>query len=119
VQLRTKEPAVPTIEKRTTPDGTTSFRARVRLKGYQPETATFARITDAKRWAQQTEAAVREGRHFKTAEAKRHTLAEAIDRYVEKELPAKPANAATQEAQLLRWKRRIGYLVVTERAGLD
>ncbi|MBL6746956.1 MAG: hypothetical protein ISP88_13710 [Pseudomonadales bacterium] len=29
----------------------TSYRAKVRVKGYQQITATFARKTDAKRWA--------------------------------------------------------------------
>lgn len=69
-----------TIESRPTPDRKPSFRAKIRLRGFPPQTATFARLTDAKRWVQATEAAIREGRYFKTVEAKRHTLAEMIDR---------------------------------------
>jgi hypothetical protein len=62
------------IEKRETKNGKEQYRVKIRLKGFPPQTATFARSADAKRWAQQTEAAIREGRHFKTTEAKKHTL---------------------------------------------
>jgi len=52
------------LEARRGTDGRTSYRAKVRLKGHPAETATFERKTNAKRWAQQAEAAIREGRHF-------------------------------------------------------
>lgn len=69
------------IETRKNAEGETTYRVQVALKGYPRQNATFKRLTDAKKWAQHTEAAIREGRHFKTAEAKRHTLAETLDRY--------------------------------------
>ncbi len=43
------------------------------MKGSPIQSATFERVTEAERWIQQTETAIREGRHFKTSEAKRHT----------------------------------------------
>jgi len=49
------------IENRRAEDGTLSYRVKVRLKGHPSETASFTRLTDAKRWAQSTEAAIREG----------------------------------------------------------
>lgn len=89
------------------------YRARVRIKGFPPQSAAFERLTDARRWAQQTEAAIREGRHFKTSEAKRHTAAELIDRYIRDVIPTKKPNSrGTQKAQLLWWKKHIGsYLL--------
>ena len=69
------------IEARTNGIGKTSYRVKVRLKGRPPLTATFERKTDAKRWAQDTESRIREGRYFDTAEAKHHTVADMIDRY--------------------------------------
>ena len=75
------------IEERTQEDGATTFRVKVRLKGHPVQSASFASKTKAKQWATQTEAAIREGRHFKTSEAKRHTLAEAIERYERENLP--------------------------------
>ena len=96
------------IEKRTNPDGAQSYRVKVRLKGYPIQTATFRRLTDAKKWATHTESAIQEGRHFKTAEAKKHTFAEMVDRYVKDVLPTKPKQAAKQSQQLGWWKDRLG-----------
>jgi integrase len=103
------------IEKRTTQDGKTSYRVKVRLKGYPAQSATFDRLTDAKKWAQHTEAAIREGRHFKTAEAKRHTLAELIDRYLRDVLPAKhPTDQTIQTIHLNRWREELGHALLAD-----
>lgn len=67
------------IEKRLNDDGSTSYRAKIRLKGHAPESATFDRLTDAREWAKKTEAEMKAGRHFGIS--KRHTLAELLDRY--------------------------------------
>ena len=37
------------------------YRVLIRLKGCPPQSATFARKTDAKKWAQDTESAIRDG----------------------------------------------------------
>jgi len=96
------------IEKRKTDSGNISFRVKVRLKGYPTQSATFERLTDARRWAQQIESAIREGRHFKTSEAKRHTLAETIERYQKQVLPLKPKSEKDQKVQLEWWSSRLG-----------
>lgn len=82
-----------TIEKRTNTDNTINYRVRVRLKGFPPQTASFKRLTDAKKWVQQTESAIREGRHFKTVESRKHALKEAIERYIQSVLPSKKPNS--------------------------
>ncbi len=102
------------IRKRANKNGTTSYRVEVRLKGFPPQRATFKRLTDAKVWAGQTEAAIREGRYFKTAEARKHTLAELIDRYIKEILPTKPKLARDQRTQLLWFRRQIGFLVLAD-----
>lgn len=84
-----------------------SYRVEVRLKGFPPQRATFKRLTDAKRWAQQTEAAIREGRYFKTAKARKHTLQQLIDRYIKEELPKKSENI-NQKSQLEWWASELG-----------
>lgn len=94
------------IERRKASDGVVHYRVRIRLKGQPPQSATFERITDARRWAQGIEAAIREGRHFKSMEAKKHSLAELIDRYILEVLPSKPKSKQT--SQLIWWKSRIG-----------
>lgn len=103
-----------TIQKRTSKDGITTYTATIRLKGYPIQNATFKRLTDAKRWIQDTESAIREGRHFKTAEAKKHTLADLIDRYIKDVLPTKPKQAYTQKQQLEWWRGKLGAYVLAD-----
>lgn len=98
------------IEKRIGKNGRSTYRARVRLKGFPDQSATFEKLTDAKRWVQQTESAMREGRHFKTSEAKRRTMNEAIDKYIKDVMPLKPRQSKNTLAQLAWWKSEIGVL---------
>lgn len=97
-----------TIEKHANGKGDTVYRVKIRLKGAPTQSATFRRLTDARRWEQQTESAIREGRYFKTLEAKKHTLAELIDRYIAGVLPAKK-DAGQQQRQLLWWRKQLGH----------
>jgi hypothetical protein len=55
------------IEKRTNKKGETSYRVKIRMLNHEPATATFTSLTRAKRWAQDTESAMRDGRYFITA----------------------------------------------------
>lgn len=103
-----------TIETRRTDDGTISHRVKIRLKGHPPETGSFSRLTDAKRWAQSTEAAIREGRYFKNAEAKRHTLADLVKRYISEELARKPKNARNITLHLNWWKQELGAYALSD-----
>ena len=104
-----------TIQERQTADGKTHYRVMIRLKGYPAQTETFERKTDAKRWATQTEAAIREGRHFKTSESKRRTLGELVDRYLNEILPTKaPKSQEAQRPQLLWWKTQLGALSLAD-----
>jgi integrase len=103
-----------TITKRLTTENKPYYTVQVRLKGYPAQTATFNRLTDAKRWAQDTESAIREGRHFKTAEAKKHTLGDLVDRYIKDVLPTKPKQAPAQQPQLERWKAELGSYLLSD-----
>ena len=96
------------IEKRKSETGKLSYRAKVRLKGFPAQSATFKRLTDARAWAQQTEAAIRERRHFKTAEAKRHTFSDLVDRFVDNELSKRPKVAQMRSSQLRWWEQKLG-----------
>ena len=44
-----------TIEKRTTSEGNTTYRVKVRVKGFAPESASFDRLTDARDWGKKME----------------------------------------------------------------
>jgi integrase len=102
-----------TIEKRESQDGKASYRVKVRLKGFPVQTATFSRMTDAKKWVQDTESAIREGRHFKTTEAKKHTLGELIERYTRDVLPTKK-DGEKQASQLEWWKEQLGAYTLAD-----
>lgn len=103
-----------TFETRINTDGTKSHHAKVRLKGHSPQYASFDRLTDARRWAQSTEAAIREGRHFKTNEAKKHTLADAIKRYRREVIPHKPGCSRSQPHHLDWWEQEAGNYLLAD-----
>ena len=101
------------IEKRTASDGSTSYRVKIRLRGQPVQSATFASLSKAKQWGTQTESAIREGRYFKTSEAKRHTLAEAIERYEREKLHDMRAKDARKQ-HLDYWKAELGTLTLAD-----
>ena len=102
------------IEQRKAKDGKTRYRVQIKMKGCPGQSATFERKTDAKKWAQDTESAIRDGRHFKTTEAKRHTVDEMIDRYIATVLPSKGSQRSNQKSQLIWWKERIGVYTLAD-----
>jgi len=58
---------------------------------------------------------MREGRHFKTVEAKKHTLTEMIDRYLRDVLPTKsPSAQVNQRKHLTWWRAHIGVISLAE-----
>lgn len=103
-----------TIREVTKKDGSTSFHAEVRLRGYPPQRESFRTKGLAKKWIQDTESAIRDGRHFKTVEAKRHTVGEMIDRFISQWLPKNPNSQAKQAALLTWWKNRVGHLILLD-----
>lgn len=105
---------MPTIETRTADDGSTVHRVKIRLKGHPPEHATFKRLTDARKWGQSVEAAMRDGRHFKTSEARRHTAADMIDRYLREVAPLRPRNISNTTRHLNWWKAKLGPRLLSD-----
>ena len=102
------------IEKRTSADGKVSYRAQIRIKGVPTINETFPTKRLAESWAKKTEIEIKEGKHFRTAESKKHTVAELIDRYIKSILPRKPKSIRKQKAQLLWWKEKIGYRFLSD-----
>ena len=91
------------IEKRIAKNGEVTHRGKVRKKGYPVQTATFKRKTDAKKWKQQIESAIDEGRHFKTAEAKKHTFNDFVARYCSDVLPKYSSKEQKERKSKLEW----------------
>ena len=103
-----------TIEVRRNEDGTVGYRAKIRLKGFPAESATFERKTDAKEWAKQTETSMRQGRHFKTAEAKKHTVGELLDRYLREIEKKNQKRFIDVRPLLLWWKGEMGVYLLSD-----
>ena len=104
-----------TIRETTKKDGAKRYHAEVRLRGSSPQRSSHRTRTLAKKWIQDVESAIRDGRHFRTAEAKKHTVSELIDRFIEQWVPKYPARyQKKQEALLLWWKKELGHLVLSD-----
>ena len=99
---------MPTIRKRGK-----RFQAQVRMSGFPTRTASFPTLRLAERWGTKIEADMIEGRHFRGVEARRRTLAEAIDRYLAEELPKK-RNGSTHRSNLPWWKEHLGTLKLAD-----
>ncbi len=103
-----------TIREISKQNGTVSYHAEVRIKGSRPQRASFRTRTLAKKWIQDTESAIRDGRHFRTAEAKRHTVSDLIDRFIEEWSPKYEKYQAKQNRILGWWKNELGHLLLAD-----
>jgi integrase len=102
-----------TIRERPKADGTRAFHVQVRMTGFPARTASFSTKRQAKRWAKTVEAEMIEGRHFRSAEGRRRTLAEAIDRYLEREAP-KLRDGRMHKSTLPWWREKLGRFKLWE-----
>jgi len=93
-----------TIQKRVTKDGVVSYKVQIRLKGFEPEIATFERLTDAKQWASKTETDMRAGRHF--GQSKRHTFNDLADEYLKD--AAKLRSFDQRKRHIGHWRKVFG-----------
>jgi integrase len=95
--------------------GGKSYRVLIRLRGYPTQTETFSRLTDARRWAVQTEAAIRENRHFGSQESAKHTVEELLDRYADEMLESFADNERRNRVrQLDWWRQQLGHLTLAD-----
>jgi integrase len=98
------------IIERVSTKGGKRYTTQIRTLGHS-ESKTFSTKTAAKQWAAKREVELREKPHLAGSEAHKHTLADAIDRYIRDELPGRSASQQRNQTQQLRWWRdRLGYL---------
>lgn len=95
-------------------DGSVTYHAEVRLKSYPPQRESFRTRTLAKKWIQDTESSIRDGRHFRVAEAKKPTVKDLIDRFTSQWLSQFPYRVVRQTAYLAWWKARLGHLLLSD-----
>jgi integrase len=104
------------IRSRKSQTGETSYFVEVRLKGYPSQRASFDRLTDARKWAASTESAIREGRHFKTAEAKKHTFGDVAARYCLEVIPKlnREREQKERKQKVEWWNDRLGAYTLAD-----
>src|SRR6185295_1234154 len=79
-----------TIREITKRDGNVMHHAEIQLRGHPPQRQSFRTKTQAKKWIQDTEAAIRDGRYKGLSAARKHTVGELIDRFIEQCMPQHP-----------------------------
>ena len=101
---------MPTITRTAAKDGTARYEVQVRLAGTPPKFATFRKLADAKRWAQEVEVELREKRAFGRNLSSKRTLSQAIDRF-EADYLGKLAESGRRARQLHLdyWRERFGH----------
>lgn len=81
--------------------GRVSYRVQIRVKGRPALFETFPKKDEAKRWADATETAIREGRHFPHLKAMRTTFAALVARHGEAASPNGETQVSTSEDAVL------------------
>jgi integrase len=97
------------IRERKIKNGGVRYQAEVRLKGHPMQTAVFDRRTDAKTWISKVEADIRCGRHQLYAEGRRHTFAEAVERYCREQTVS-----VVKRGHLQWWQQELGALYLQD-----
>lgn len=107
-------PRMATIEKRICKNGDVAYRVKIRLRGHPPVNETFSRREDAKRWIQKTETEIRDGLYFPKQEAKKHTVAEAIDCYLDHLRFDNPGRYRDVSIILKWWRNELGDCMLSD-----
>ena len=102
-----------TIRKYERKNNRAVYNAQIRLKGHPKVSATFKNLTQARQWIQVTEAAMIEGRHVKTVEARNRTITDLVDRYIEHVAPLKKDHA-NRKRHLRWWARYLQYVCLSD-----
>ena len=92
---------MPGITKR----GPLQYEARIRIKGYPAQSATFETRAQALTWAIPIEADMRVGRYVDQREQERLTLHAALERYL-KEITADKRSAQSETYRIRAWQKR-------------
>lgn len=97
-----------TISKRSS-RGRTVYQAKVRTAG-GATSATFDKLTDARRWAASTEEQLRRGVYFEEEKARTHALKDAVEAYEQSPRFARLDTQAIRKAHLRWWVEQYGNL---------
>lgn len=103
-----------TIRELTKKNGDKSYHVEVRLRGHPPQRHCCRTKTAAKKWIQDTEAVIRDGRFKSQSASRKHTVSDLIDRFAEYCLPKDPKYYVKKVQLLQRWKEELGNLYLAD-----
>lgn len=101
-----------TIEKRKSGDKYV-YRARVRVKGAVPRTATFPNKTLAKAWAQKMEVDIKEEQYLPGSQSQKRTLSDVITEYKDRIKHGQHKASPTTLQQMDVWNELIGQYTLS------
>lgn len=96
------------IQKRKNKNGTSHWRAVVRLKGYPPVCNHFDRKQEADDWAADVERQIKQGKFRFDQHKQQHTYAQLLERYINDGALEHIRSAADVTQHLNYWKSRLG-----------
>ena len=102
------------IRQRMDRNGKLRYQVEVRIKGFPRKTATFDRLTDARRWAAKKETEIKDGKFFDNSEAQKNTVANMIDRYLAESKLRPKANDKNLTTHMEWWRQEVGHLTLAE-----
>lgn len=91
------------IQERVNADGSITYRAQIRIRGFEHKRKSFKRKTDAKNWLREEEVAIRAGRALSSA-AERTTLKDGLERYL-REVTPKRKGSAREARRIKAWMK--------------
>jgi integrase len=97
-----------TVQKRVGRTGEITWRVMVRRRGHPAVYRSFDRKTDADAFAAKVETDINEGEAGELREARRRTLAEAVDRYVAEVVAHRDDQSTRKHYQF--WRDRLGHV---------
>ncbi len=96
------------IRKHVGKNGEVSYKVQIRMAGTKPRYASFRRLSDAKEWAREEETKLQRRRGGLQPQD-RHTLAEAIDKFIAEEMARRPERDQYWfKCGLAWWRRELG-----------
>jgi integrase len=102
------------IRKYQKKDGSITYHAEVRRKNAQPLRESFRTLTDAKNWVRKMESSILDGKHVPDNRARKQTLSDLIDRYINLHLSKFPSRLKDQTSHLNWWRENYGSRTLIE-----
>lgn len=95
-------------------NGSFTYYAEVRRHPGKPIRKKCRTLTEAKNWVKKTESLILDGHHVPDNKARKHTLADLIDRYTQLHLLKFPRRLKDQTSHLNWWKQNYGNKTLVE-----